>query len=125
MSLARSVATVATATLASRLLGFVRDVAISGVLGAGVFSDAFLAALQIPNLFRRLLAEGALNSAFVPTWLRIREDRGIDGARRFGERVLGTMVVGLGVIALLSVVFAPEVVHLLAPGFRVSGERFA
>jgi putative peptidoglycan lipid II flippase len=124
MSLARDVTTVGSATLISRLLGFFRDVGIAAVLGAGVLSDAYFAALQIPNLFRRLLAEGALNSAFVPTWLRIREDRGIDGARRFGERVLGTMVVGLGVIALLGVVFSPEVVHLLAPGFRTAGDRF-
>src|ERR1700730_11129543 len=113
MSLARSVATVATATLASRLLGFVRDVAISGVLGAGVLSDAFLAALQIPNLFRRLLAEGALNSAFVPTWLRIRDDAGPAGARRFGEDVFATMLVVLGAIAVLAVLLAPLVVRLI------------
>src|SRR3954469_15401089 len=63
MSLARDVTTVGTATLLSRLLGFFRDVGIAAVLGAGVLSDAYFAALQIPNLFRRLLAEGALNSA--------------------------------------------------------------
>ena len=74
MSLARDVTTVGTATLASRLLGFVRDAGIAAILGAGVLSDAYFAALQIPNLFRRLLAEGALNSAFVPMWIRIREE---------------------------------------------------
>ena len=100
MSLARDVTTVGTATLLSRLLGFFRDVGIAAVLGAGVLSDAYFAALQIPNLFRRLLAEGALNSAFVPMWLRIREKRGMRGTRGFAERVLGTMVVGLGVIAI-------------------------
>ena len=125
MSLARDVTTVGTATLLSRLLGFFRDVGIAAVLGAGVLSDAYFAALQIPNLFRRLLAEGALNSAFVPTWLRIREARGAPGTRRFGEKVLGTMMVALGIIAILCVVFAPAVVHLLAPGFQSGGERFA
>lgn len=124
MSLARNVATVGSATLLSRLLGFFRDVGIAAVLGAGALSDAFFAALQIPNLFRRLLAEGALNSAFVPMWLRIRDESGAAGARRFGENVLGTMLVSLGVIALLCVLFAPAVVHILAPGFRLSGERF-
>ena len=124
MSLARDVTTVGTATLLSRLLGFFRDVGIAAVLGAGVLSDAYFAALQIPNLFRRLLAEGALNSAFVPTWLRIRETGGVEGTRRFGERVLGTMLVALGVIALVGVVFAPAVVHVLAPGFRSAGDRF-
>src|SRR5580704_431090 len=125
MSLARDVTTVGTATLASRLLGFLRDAGIAAILGAGVLSDAYFAALQIPNLFRRLLAEGALNSAFVPMWLGIREERGAQGTRRFGERVLGTMAVALGIIALLCVVFAPEVVHLVAPGFRSGGDRFA
>jgi putative peptidoglycan lipid II flippase len=125
MSLARDVTTVGTATLLSRLLGFFRDVGIAAVLGAGVLSDAYFAALQIPNLFRRLLAEGALNSAFVPMWLRIRETSGVEGTRRFGEQVLGTMLVALGIIALFAVVFAPAVVHGLAPGFRQEGERYA
>src|SRR5215472_4448914 len=125
MSLARDVTTVGTATLFSRLLGFFRDVGIAAVLGAGGLSDAYFAALQIPNLFRRLLAEGALNSAFVPMWLRIREERGVEGTRRFGERTLGTMLVALGIIAVICVVFAPEVVRVLAPGFQTDGERFA
>jgi putative peptidoglycan lipid II flippase len=125
MSLARNVATVGTATLLSRLLGFLRDVGIAAVLGAGVMSDAFFAALQIPNLFRRLLAEGALNSAFVPMWLRIRDDNGAGAARRFGEEILGIMLVSLGVIALVCMLFAPVVVHMLAPGFSTGGDRFA
>ena len=124
MSLARDVTTVGTATLLSRLLGFFRDVGIAAVLGAGVLSDAYFAALQIPNLFRRLLAEGALNSAFVPLWLRIREKRGMRGTRGFAERVLGTMVVGLGVIAIICVIFAPTVVRLLAPGFGPGSDRY-
>jgi putative peptidoglycan lipid II flippase len=97
---------------------------IAAVLGAGVLSDAYFAALQIPNLFRRLLAEGALNSAFVPAWLRIREAHGTEGARRFGEQVLGTMALALGAVALLCVVFAPVVVRLLVPGFAAGSERF-
>ena len=124
MSLARDVTTVGSATLLSRLIGFFRDVGIAAVLGAGVLSDAFFAALQIPNLFRRLLAEGALNSAFVPMWLRIKEESGERGARIFGENVLGTMAVSLGLIALFCIPFAPTVVHLIAPGFRDPGERF-
>jgi putative peptidoglycan lipid II flippase len=124
MSLARDVTTVGSATLLSRLLGFFRDAGIAAVLGAGVLSDAFFAALQIPNLFRRLLAEGALNSAFVPMWLRLKEESGERGARRFAEMVLGPMLVALGAIAVLCVVFAPAVVHVLAPGFSDPGERF-
>ena len=125
MSLARDVATVGAATLLSRLLGFIRDAGIAAVLGAGVLSDAFFAALQIPNLFRRLLAEGALNAAFVPMWLRLRDETGPRGARRFGEATLGTMLVVLGITALLCMLFAPIVVRIIAPGFRIEGERFA
>src|SRR5262250_2317078 len=106
MSLARDVTTVGTATLLSRLLGFFRDVGIAAVLGAGVLSDAYFAALQIPNLFRRLLAEGALNSAFVPMWLRIRDENGPAATRQFGEEILGIMLLSLGVIALACMLFA-------------------
>src|SRR5262245_5437145 len=124
MALARNVTTVGGATLLSRLLGFFRDVGIAAVLGAGALSDAYFAALQIPNLFRRLLAEGALNSAFVPMWLRIKDERGARAAQRFAEAVLGMMLLSLGTIAVLCMVFAPGVVHLLAPGFRDLGDRF-
>jgi putative peptidoglycan lipid II flippase len=123
MSLARNIATVGSATALSRLLGFFRDVGIAAVLGAGTLSDAYFAALQIPNLFRRLLAEGALNSAFVPMWIRIKEENGAHSARRFGEEVLGIVVLGLGAIACLCVLFAPIVVYLLAPGFLKGSAR--
>src|SRR5215470_7704895 len=89
MSLARNIATVGSATLLSRLLGFLRDVGIAAILGAGALSDAYFAALQIPNLFRRLLAEGALNSAFVPMWMRIEDEKGPRAARRYAEEILG------------------------------------
>src|SRR6195256_3022964 len=98
MSIARDVTTVGGATLLSRLIGFFRDVGIAAVLGAGVLSDAFFAALQIPNLFRRLLAEGALNSAFVPMWIRVHEESGTEGTRRFGEQALGAMARALGLV---------------------------
>jgi len=125
MSLARNIATVGSATLLSRLLGFLRDVGIAAILGAGALSDAYFAALQIPNLFRRLLAEGALNSAFVPMWMRIEDEKGPRAARRYAEEVYGVMLLALGTFAIICWLFAPMVVHLLAPGFRSSGERFA
>jgi putative peptidoglycan lipid II flippase len=124
MSLARDVTTVGAATLTSRLLGFLRDAGIAAILGAGVLSDAYFAALQIPNLFRRLLAEGALNSAFVPMWIRIREESGAEGTRRFGEEALGAVARALGLVAALGLLGAPVVVHLIAPGFASTGERF-
>ncbi|MGB8548546.1 MAG: murein biosynthesis integral membrane protein MurJ [Xanthobacteraceae bacterium] len=123
MSLARDVTSVGSATLVSRLLGFFRDIGIAAVLGAGPLSDAYFAALQIPNLFRRLLAEGALNAAFVPIWMRIRDQGG--DTRAFAQNVFGLMLLGLGAFAILCALFAPLVVHALAPGFDSTGERFA
>jgi putative peptidoglycan lipid II flippase len=120
MSLARDVTSVGAATLASRLLGFLRDMGVAAVLGAGPLADAYFAALQIPNLFRRLLADGALNTALAPAWLRLSA-AGAD-RRSFAEQALGLMLLGLAVLAALCAVFAPAVVHVLAPGF--SGERF-
>ena len=124
MSLARDVTTVGGATLLSRVLGFVRDVVIAAVLGAGALADAFFVALQIPNLFRRLLAEGALNAAFVPVWLRRRQEGGERAARRFAEDVLGMLAVALAAIAIVCMMFAPAIVLLLAPGFVDLGEPF-
>jgi len=124
MSITRDVATVGAGTLTSRLLGFLRDAGVAAVLGAGALSDAYFAALQIPNLFRRLLAEGALNSAFVPMSMRIRDENGAVEARRFAEQALGAMAASLFGLVLLCMLFAPVIVHLLAPGFRSEGERF-
>src|SRR5215475_1815965 len=101
MSLARDVTTVGSATLVSRLFGFFRDVGIAALLGAGPASDAFLAVLQISNFFRRLLAEGALNAAFVPMWLRIKETQGENGAYAFFRQVLGAMLLAVGALAAI------------------------
>ncbi len=122
MSLARNVLTVGSATLLSRVLAFFRDVGIAAVLGAGALSDAYFAAMQIPNLFRRLLSDGAINSAFVPLWLRIKDEHGTQAAQRFGERILGIVLVALGALVVLGVLTAPILVDLLAPGFA-GGER--
>ena len=123
MSLARDVTTMGGATLASRLLGFARDVGIAAVLGAGAFSDAFFAVLQATNFFRRLLAEGALNAAFVPLWLRIKQAEGERGAYRFFRQVLGAVLPAVAALAAIGLVFAGAIIDVLAPGF--DGERHA
>jgi putative peptidoglycan lipid II flippase len=123
MSLARDVTTMGGATLASRLLGFTRDAGIAAMLGAGVFSDAFFAVLQITNFFRRLLTEGAINAAFVPSWLRIERTQGKGGADRFFKQVLGVVLLAVVVLAVIGIVLAGPIIALLAPGF--DGERNA
>ena len=125
MSLARDVTTVGSATLVSRVLGFVRDMGIAAVLGAGMFADAFFAVLQLTNVFRRLLAEGALNAAFVPLWLRIKGAQGEDAAQSFLQEVLVAMLLAVGALASIGFLWAPAVVDVLAPGFDAERSALA
>jgi len=116
----RSFLTVSSGTLASRLLGFVRDSAIAALLGAGPVADAFLAAFQLVNVARRLLTEGALNAALVPAWLRVRETDGLAPAAAFAGRVLGTVTLALITVTALLGLLMPLVITALAPGFAGS-----
>lgn len=125
MSLARNVATVGSATLFSRVLGFARDVAIAAVFGAGVRADAFFVAFQLANLFRRILAEGALNAAVVPLYLRARDDGGETGASAFAGRLTGSVAVTLIGAVVIFALAMPALVLVLAPGFAVGGERMS
>ena len=113
----RSFLTVSSGTLASRLLGFARDSMLAALLGAGPVADAFLVAFQLVNVVRRLLAEGALNAALVPAWLRVRETEGAVAAAAFAGRVLGTVSAALIVAAALIGLLMPLVISALAPGF--------
>jgi putative peptidoglycan lipid II flippase len=113
----RSFLTVSTGTLASRLLGFVRDAMIAALLGTGAVADAFLAAFQLVNVARRLLTEGALNAALIPAWLRVREAEGATAAAAFAGRVLGTVSAALIAAAAVIGLLMPVVITALAPGF--------
>lgn len=125
MSLYRAIATVGSWTMASRVLGFARDVSIAAVLGAGPAAEAFVVAFRLPNLFRRLFAEGALAAAFVPVYTGVLEREGRDGARRFASEtfvLLGLFLLGMSVLAMA---FMPAVVFALAPGFKDDAALFA
>jgi len=113
----RSFLTVSTGTLASRLLGFVRDSMIAALLGTGPVADAFLAAFQLVNVVRRLLTEGGLNASLVPAWLRVRDTEGAAAAAAFAGRVLGTIAAALFAGTLLLALVMPLVLMVLAPGF--------
>jgi putative peptidoglycan lipid II flippase len=118
MALARNIATVGSGTLISRLLAYLRDAGIAALLGAGPFSEAFFAVLQVVNFFRRLLAEAALNGAFVPIWLKLRAgEDGAASADRFTKRSLVAMLIITGIVALLVTVLAPLVIATVVPGF--------
>ncbi|MCX7307902.1 MAG: murein biosynthesis integral membrane protein MurJ [Afipia sp.] len=113
----RNILTVSTGTLASRILGFIRDSMIAALLGAGPIADAFLVAFQFINVARRSLTEGALNAALVPGYLRIRETEGQVAAAAFAGRVLGSVSLILVGIAIVLTLLMPLTIALLAPGF--------
>ena len=96
MSFTKPVLLVGGATALSRLLGFVRDALIAAALGSGLVADAFFVAFRLPNLFRRVLGEGALNPAFVPVHERIRSEFGSEAAASFTHRA----ITGAGVILI-------------------------
>jgi putative peptidoglycan lipid II flippase len=117
MSITRNVAIVGVATLASRVLGFVRDVAIAALFGASARADAFVVTFQFSNLIRRLLTEGALNAAFVPLYLRRRDEAGEDAAGAFAGRLIGTVTMALLGLSMLLAFAMPLLMMVLAPGF--------
>ena len=91
MRLLQSIVTVGAVTLVSRFLGFIRDILVAAILGAGIGADAFFIAFKIPNLFRRLFAEGAFSMAFVPLFAGKLEDQGIEAAKKFAEQSLSVL----------------------------------
>ena len=123
----KSLATVSGMTMLSRVLGFARQVLMAGVIGAGgnPVADAFWAAFRLPNMFRRLFAEGAFHAAFVPLFQGKRVDSGADTAKAFAEDVLSVLIFLLTLLTALVELAAPLFVHLLAGGFSEDAEKFA
>lgn len=124
MSLARNFATVGAATAISRVLGFVRDVLIAAALGTGPIADAFIVAFRIPNLFRRLFAEGAFNAAFVPLYAKSLEGEGEDTARGLAEEALSGLLATLLVLTAVVEIAMPVLMFVLAPGFIEDQAKF-
>ncbi|MCY6382772.1 murein biosynthesis integral membrane protein MurJ [Hoeflea prorocentri] len=125
MSLLRKFASVGSATMASRVLGFVREALIAFVLGAGPVSDAFYAAFRFPNLFRRLFAEGAFNAAFIPLFAKELEGGGEKAAELFARQVLSVLLFVLIALSALAMIFMPFLVGtVIAPKFAEIPEKF-
>src|ERR671926_1554029 len=106
--------TVGGFTLLSRITGFVRDIVLAAILGAGPFADAFFVALRLPNHFRAIFAEGAFNAAFVPSYARIREQGGAERSGVFADRVFTLMMLSQVVLLAIALAFMPWVILLLA-----------
>ncbi|MBV9555961.1 MAG: murein biosynthesis integral membrane protein MurJ [Pseudolabrys sp.] len=111
-------------TLVSRVTGFVRDIILAAVLGAGPVADAFFVALRLPNHFRAIFAEGAFNAAFVPAYARIREQGGAGRAQLFADRIFTLLLTSQIVLLAVALLFMPAVIDILAPGLSRDPVRF-
>src|SRR5258708_33513175 len=124
MALLRSVATVGSYTLVSRVFGFIRDILTAAILGAGPVADAFFVAQRLPNLFRSLFAEGAFSAAFVPLFAGTMAEHGQEAARVFAEDALAVLLAALLGFVLLGEIFMPTVMSVIAPGFGEDPAKF-
>lgn len=125
MSLLRSYTTVGGATLASRLTGFVRDILIAAVLGSSAIADAYIAAFLLPNLFRRVLSEGAFNAAFIPIFARRRAEQGEASVHRFAYNALSSLTLLVIAALIICELMMPWIIGGLAPGFHAQPQKFA
>ncbi|AWK14947.1 murein biosynthesis integral membrane protein MurJ [Candidatus Fukatsuia symbiotica] len=125
MNLLKSLAAVSSMTLFSRVLGFARDAVIARVFGAGMATDAFFVAFKLPNLLRRIFAEGAFSQAFVPLLAEYKNQQGEEATRTFVAYVAGLLTLVLVVVTLLGMLAAPWIIFITAPGFVDTADKFA
>src|SRR5689334_1994289 len=124
MNLLRALLTVSSLTTVSRVLGYARDFLIARVFGAGLATDAFFVAFRIPNLLRRMFAEGAFSQAFVPVLSEFKNRHGVAETRTLVDSVATLLFIAVAATAALGMAIAPIIVHLTAPGFAAEPEKF-
>ncbi|MGG2142157.1 murein biosynthesis integral membrane protein MurJ [Symbiopectobacterium sp. RP] len=125
MNLLKSLAAVSSMTMLSRVLGFIRDAIVARVFGAGVATDAFFVAFKLPNLLRRVFAEGAFSQAFVPILVEYKSQQGDEATRTFLAYVSGMLTLVLALVTVAGMIAAPWVIMVTAPGFAATPDRFA
>lgn len=125
MNLLKSLAAVSSMTMFSRVLGFARDAIVARVFGAGTATDAFFVAFKLPNLLRRIFAEGAFSQAFVPILAEYKSKQGEDATRVFVAYVSGLLTLALAVVTVAGMLAAPWVIMATAPGFANTADKFA
>jgi putative peptidoglycan lipid II flippase len=121
----RGLLTVGGWTVASRVTGFFRDILLGAVLGAGLIADAFVVAFRLPNHFRAIFGEGAFNSAYVPAYSRALQAQGPEHAKRFSSQIFTLLLISQLVFLAFALIFTPQFVRVLAPGFERDPEKFA
>lgn len=112
-------------TLLSRVLGAAREFILLHIFGAGAVLDAFIIAFTIPNVFRRLTAEGALTMVFVPLYIEIKETRSKAAARLFAQKVISLVTIGTSLLVGLGMLFSTQIVYLFASGFADNAEKLS
>jgi putative peptidoglycan lipid II flippase len=125
MNLLKALAAVSSLTLVSRILAFVRDVLVARIFGAGMATDAFFVAFKLPNLLRRMFAEGAFSQAFVPIFGEYRNRKSRDETKLLVDHVTTLLAIILFVITLIGIIAAPVLVYINAPGFSKEPDKFA
>ena len=120
----RAAGVVGMATMLSRVFGFIRDMIVAGLFGAGLTTDAFFVAFRIPNLLRRLLAEGSLTVSFVPVFTEFLKNRTREEALELADITFTALSILLVAVSLLGVLFAPLIVTVMAPGFVKSAAQY-
>ena len=116
--------TVTIFTLFSRILGAARDLVISHVFGAGWITDAFVQAFTIPNVMRRLTAEGSMTLAFLPLYTEIRDRKNPEAAKKFAAKTLALVLASTTILTGFGIIFSPQLVFLFAAGFASSPEKY-
>lgn|SRR5574341_26843 len=124
VKVAKAAGVVGAATLASRIMGYVRDMAMSWGFGTGAAADAFYVAYRIPNLLRELLAEGSMSAAFIPVFTETLTTSTREDARRLANAIFARLLVILGVLTALGIIFAPVIVKAIAWGFKGDVEKY-
>jgi putative peptidoglycan lipid II flippase len=124
MSLLKTLASISSITLLSRILGFTRDMLMARIFGAGMANEAFVIAYRLPNLLRRMFAEGAFSQAFVPIFSEYKSRRGHDETKLLVDHVTTLLAIILFVITLVGIIAAPILVYVTAPGFASNMEKF-
>ena len=125
MNLLRALATTSSMTLLSRILGNLRDAIIAHAFGAGGLTDAFFVAFRLPNLLRRLFAEGAFSQAFVPILAEYKTREGHEATKTLVDHTATALCVVLFITTLFGVIFAPQVIWISAPGFSADPDKFS
>lgn len=117
MNIIKSFSLMSFFTFLSRILGYLRDLIFAFTLGATSNADSFLLAFRLPNLFRRLFAEGAINNALIPIYINIKKKSNEENARLFSSHVFSFLIIILILVTIICEIFMIDIIRVLAPGF--------